>query len=102
MWLLVFFTVTSAEFNAPPVCLFIDMHTYSTTSPLALAATLNSRHAGLLGHRYSGTGLESRVFVSTTIGLFGEPNFRSPLVYVCSKPGVSFNTSMRMDHTNKP
>ena len=54
---------------------------------------------------YSGTGLESKVCVRATIGLFeciSEPNFRSPFAYVCSKPGVSFNTSMWMDHTNKP
>ena len=54
---------------------------------------------------YSGTGLESKLCVRATIGLFeciGEPNFRSPFANVCSKPGVSFNTSMWMDHTNKP
>ena len=54
---------------------------------------------------YSGTGLESKVCVRATIGLFeciSEPNFRSLFAYVCSKPGVSFNTSMWMDHTNKP
>ena len=45
----------------------------------------------------------SRVFVSTTIGLFeliSEASFMSPFAYVCSKLGVSFNTSMWMDHTN--
>ena len=54
---------------------------------------------------YSGTGLESKVCVRATIGLFeciSESNFGSPFAYVCSKPGVSFNTSMWMDHTNKP
>ena len=54
---------------------------------------------------YSGTGLESKVCVRATIGLFeciSEPNFRSPFAYVCSEPGVSFNTSMWMDHANKP
>ena len=63
-----------------------------------------TRFAVLLGV-YSGTGLESKVCVRATIGLFeciSEPNFRSPFAYVCSKPGVSFNTSMWMDHTNKP
>ena len=56
-----------------------------------------------INHTYSGTGLESKLRVRATIGLFeciGEPNFRSPFAYVCSKPGVSFNTSMWMDHTN--
>ena len=55
--------------------------------------------------RYSGTGLESKVCVRAAIGLFeciSESNFGSPFAYVCSKPGVSFNTSMWMDHTNKP
>ena len=50
---------------------------------------------------YSGTGLESRVFVSATIGLFeliSGPNFRSPFTYVCSKPGVSFNASLDGSH----
>ena len=42
---------------------------------------------------YSGTGLFECI---------SEPNFRSPFAYMCSKPGVSFNTSMWMDHTNKP
>ena len=54
---------------------------------------------------YSGTGLESKVYVRATIGLFeciSESNFGSPFAYVCSKPGVSFNTSLWMDHTNKP
>ena len=54
---------------------------------------------------YSGTGLESKVCVRATIGLFeciSKSNFGSPFAYVCSKPGVSFNTSMWMDHTNKP
>ena len=54
---------------------------------------------------YSGTGLESKVCVRAAIGLFeciSESNFGSPFAYVCSKPGVSFNTSMWMDHTNKP
>ena len=57
------------------------------------------------GELYSGTGLESKVCVRATIGLFeciSEPNFRSPFAYVCSEPGVSFNTPMWMDHTNKP
>ena len=68
-------------------------------------ASVRLEHASTTGAVYSGTGLESKVCVRATIGLFeriSEPNFRSPFAYVCSKPGVSFNTSLWMDHTNKP
>ena len=80
---------------------------YALRGPGEIICTLYLHvHMGLTQSMYySGTGLESKVCVRATIGLFeciSEPNFRSLFAYVCSKPGVSFNTSMWMDHTNKP